>query len=123
MLFPLVPSAIPVTRSLAFLAKSVPAQSFSNFLRARSKVPNLLFHRLSHVFRSGPPIGRGGIVLNQVAYTERYVRPADTRKQRDARNIADNVRKKKSIISSLLRNMGATFAPAPDVSSPPRGRR
>ncbi len=57
------------------------------------------------------PIGKGGIVLNQVDYTERYVRPTDRRKQRDAQNIADNVRKKRSITSSLLRNMGAAFAP------------
>ena len=69
------------------------------------------------------PIGRGGIVLNQVDTTERYVRPADRRKQRDAQNIADNVRKKKSITSSLLRNMGATFAAPPGVSAPSRGRR
>ena len=65
------------------------------------------------------PIGPGGIVLNQVDTTERYTEPADRRKQRDARNIADNVRKKQSIYSSLLRNMGATFAQPPAASSRP----
>lgn len=56
------------------------------------------------------PVGKGGIVLNQVNYTERYTRPADRRKQRDHKNIEANVRKKKSIYSNLLRNMGASFS-------------
>jgi len=55
------------------------------------------------------PIGKGGIILNQIDITERHTQPADKRKQRDAQNIADNVRKKQSIFSALLRNAGATF--------------
>lgn len=52
------------------------------------------------------PIGQGGIVLNQLDYTE-AVDPAVTEKE--SPNTPVNVRKKLAIYSALLRNMGATF--------------
>ena len=54
------------------------------------------------------PIGKGGIVLNQVDYTERLADYSDLRGQTKT-VIEQNLAKKIGIYSSLLRNMGATF--------------
>ncbi len=56
-------------------------------------------------------IGKGGIVLNQVDYLETVgsARIRDRRKRRAMAQIAANVKKKRNIYYSLLRNLGARF--------------
>ena len=53
------------------------------------------------------PIGKGGIFLNQIDYTEADI-PRGVRKKQVAKQI-ENVTKKLGIYANLLRNMGAAF--------------
>ena len=63
------------------------------------------------------PIGKGGILLNQINYHEKSDPAKGTKKQK---NTIENMAKKRAIYSNLLRNMGCSFSLR---QAPPAGKK